>query len=84
MQMRTNSNAHQFKKNTKQFKFNPIQFQIQNSKFKFKQGGIDAAIARALAYAPYADLLWFETSDPSMEEAEVRDFEIRNSIFFSK
>ncbi|GBF89302.1 isocitrate lyase [Raphidocelis subcapitata] len=34
------------------------------------RGGIDAAIARGLAYAPYADLLWFETSDPSMEEAK--------------
>ncbi|KIZ05781.1 isocitrate lyase [Monoraphidium neglectum] len=34
------------------------------------KGGIDAAIARGLAYAPYADLLWFETSDPSMEEAK--------------
>lgn len=33
------------------------------------KGGIDAAIARGLAYAPHADLLWFETSDPSMEEA---------------
>jgi isocitrate lyase len=31
--------------------------------------GIDAAIARALAYAPYADLLWFETSKPDMAEA---------------
>ena len=31
--------------------------------------GIDAAIARALAYAPYADLLWFETSKPDMREA---------------
>jgi isocitrate lyase len=28
--------------------------------------GIDAAIARGLAYAPYADLLWFETSTPDM------------------
>ncbi len=35
------------------------------------KGGIDAAIARGLAYAPYADLLWFETSDPSMAEAKV-------------
>jgi isocitrate lyase len=32
-------------------------------------GGIDAAIARALAYAPYADLLWMETSTPNLEEA---------------
>jgi isocitrate lyase len=31
--------------------------------------GLDAAIARALAYAPYADLLWFETSTPDMGEA---------------
>ncbi len=33
-------------------------------------GGLDMAIARGLAYAPYADLLWFETSSPDLEEAE--------------
>ncbi len=33
--------------------------------------GIRQAIARALAYAPYADLLWFETSKPDVEEARV-------------
>jgi len=32
--------------------------------------GIEAAIARGLAYAPYADLLWFETSTPDLDEAE--------------
>ena len=32
--------------------------------------GIDAAIARGLAYAPYADLIWCETSTPDMAEAE--------------
>jgi len=32
-------------------------------------GGIDAAIARGLAYAPYADLLWCETSHPDLAEA---------------
>jgi isocitrate lyase len=32
--------------------------------------GIEAAIARGLAYAPYADLLWVETSTPDLEEAE--------------
>jgi len=37
--------------------------------FRF-QGGIDAAIARGLAYAPYADMIWCETSKPSLEEAE--------------
>jgi len=33
-------------------------------------GGIDCAIARALAYAPYADLLWCETSTPDIDEAK--------------
>jgi isocitrate lyase len=32
--------------------------------------GIEAAIARGLAYAPYADLIWCETSTPDMDEAE--------------
>jgi isocitrate/methylisocitrate lyase len=32
-------------------------------------GGIEMAIARALAYAPYADLLWMETSTPDLDEA---------------
>jgi isocitrate lyase len=32
-------------------------------------GGIDAAIARGRAFAPYADLLWMETSSPDLEEA---------------
>jgi isocitrate lyase len=31
--------------------------------------GIDQAIARGLAYAPYADLIWCETSEPNVEEA---------------
>jgi isocitrate lyase len=33
------------------------------------QNGLEAAVARALAYAPYADLLWFETSHPDLDEA---------------
>jgi isocitrate lyase len=36
--------------------------------FQF-QGGIEAAIARGLAFAPYSDLLWCETSKPDIEEA---------------
>jgi isocitrate lyase len=32
--------------------------------------GLEAAIARGLAYAPYADLLWCETSEPDLREAE--------------
>ncbi|MED4206231.1 isocitrate lyase [Neobacillus mesonae] len=31
--------------------------------------GLDQAIARGLAYAPYADLIWCETSEPNIEEA---------------
>ena len=33
------------------------------------RGGLDSAIARGLAYAPYADLIWCETSEPNIEEA---------------
>ncbi|MGR9105961.1 MAG: isocitrate lyase [Gammaproteobacteria bacterium] len=32
--------------------------------------GIDQAIARGIAYAPYADLLWCETAVPDLEEAK--------------
>src|SRR6266852_1282051 len=33
------------------------------------RGGIDSAIARGLAYAPYPDLIWCETSEPNIDEA---------------
>lgn len=33
------------------------------------KGGIECAIERALVYAPYADLIWCETSTPDIEEA---------------
>ncbi|NMH73655.1 isocitrate lyase [Bacillus sp. RO2] len=33
------------------------------------KAGIDQAIARGLAYAPYADLIWCETSEPNLEQA---------------
>ncbi len=35
------------------------------------RGGLQSAIARAIAYAPYADLLWCETSHPDLEEARL-------------
>ncbi len=35
------------------------------------KGGLQAAIARARSYAPYADLLWCETSKPNLEEARI-------------
>ncbi len=34
------------------------------------KNGIEAAIARAVAYAPYADMVWCETSKPDMEQAK--------------
>src|SRR5205807_8823400 len=33
------------------------------------RAGLDSAIARAISYAPYADLIWCETSEPNLEEA---------------
>jgi isocitrate lyase len=39
--------------------------------FRIKPGcGVDYAIARGLAFAPYSDLLWWETSDPNLEDAQ--------------
>ncbi|MGN1402059.1 MAG: isocitrate lyase [Bacillus sp. (in: firmicutes)] len=34
------------------------------------KSGLDQAIARGLAYAPYADLIWCETSEPNLEQAQ--------------
>src|ERR1700690_798514 len=33
------------------------------------RGGIESAIARGIAYAPYSDLIWCETSEPNLEGA---------------
>jgi isocitrate lyase len=38
--------------------------------FFYVKGGTDYAIAKALSYADYADVLWFETSQPDLKEAE--------------
>ncbi len=39
--------------------------------FRLRAGaGVEHAIARGLAYAPYADMLWWETSEPNLEEAK--------------
>ncbi|MHB8606520.1 MAG: isocitrate lyase [Thermoplasmatota archaeon] len=37
----------------------------------FVKPSIDSSIARCLAYAPYADMLWFESSHPDVDEARV-------------
>ena len=33
------------------------------------RGGLDSAISRAISYAPYADLIWCETSTPDLDDA---------------
>ena len=42
------------------------------------QAGIEQAIARGLAYAPYADLIWCETSEPNLNEAKLFADSIRD------
>jgi isocitrate lyase len=37
--------------------------------FYYVENGIEASVARALAYAPFADLLWMETGKPDLDEA---------------
>ena len=37
--------------------------------FHVSRGGLDAAIARGLAFAPYADMVWCETAEPDLPEA---------------
>ncbi len=38
--------------------------------FHWVKGGVEAAIARGLSYAPYADMVWCETSRPDLEQAK--------------
>jgi len=39
--------------------------------FYYVKDGLDQAISRGLAYAPYSDLIWCETAKPSLEEAKI-------------
>jgi len=39
--------------------------------FYYVKNGLDQAISRGLAYAPYSDLIWCETSKPDLQEAKV-------------
>ena len=38
--------------------------------FHYVKDGLDQAISRGLAYAPYSDLIWCETGKPNLEEAK--------------
>lgn len=40
-------------------------------------GGIDAAVTRALIFAPYSDLIWLETKTPDLEQARTFARKIR-------
>ena len=49
--------------------------------FRIKPGkGVEYAIARGLAYAPYSDLLWWETSEPDLGEAQEFATELRRQF----
>ncbi|MBA2711078.1 MAG: isocitrate lyase [Tatlockia sp.] len=39
--------------------------------FYYVKNGIEQAISRGLSYAPYADLIWFETSKPDIDQARM-------------
>jgi isocitrate lyase len=44
------------------------------------EAGLDAAIARGLAYAPFADMLWCETSTPDLDQARAFADAIRSEF----
>ncbi len=70
---RTDTNAAKFLVNDVDEYDHPFidrtQARTSEGYFHFK-GGIKAAIARGLAYAPYCDLIWCETSHPDLDEAK--------------
>ncbi len=68
---RTDANAaklitNDFDKNDKPF----LTGERSPEGFYYVKQGIDQAISRGLAYAPYADLIWCETASPNLEEAK--------------
>ena len=48
--------------------------------FYYVKDGLDQAISRGLAYAPYSDLIWCETAKPSLEEAKTFATAIHNKF----
>ena len=47
-----------------------VQGEMRKDGFYNYTGGVDAAISRGLVYAPYADVVLYETSEPSVDEAK--------------
>ena len=69
---RTDANAaklitNDFDKNDKQF----LTGKRSPEGFFYVKCGIDQAISRGLAYAPYSDLIWCETAKPDLKEAKI-------------
>jgi len=48
--------------------------------FHYVKAGLDQAISRGLAYAPYSDLIWCETAKPNLEEAKTFATAIHNKF----
>ena len=48
--------------------------------FYYVRAGLDQAISRGLAYAPYSDLIWCETAKPNLEEAKTFATAIHNKF----
>ena len=48
--------------------------------FYYVKEGLDQAISRGLAYAPYSDLIWCETAKPNLEEAKTFATAIHNKF----
>jgi len=48
--------------------------------FYYVKAGLDQAISRGLAYAPYSDLIWCETAKPNLEEAKTFATAIHNKF----
>ena len=48
--------------------------------FYYVKAGLDQAISRGLAYAPYSDLIWCETAKPNLEEAKTFASAIHNKF----
>ncbi len=48
--------------------------------FYYVKDGLDQAISRGLAYAPYSDLIWCETAKPNLEEAKTFATSIHNKF----
>jgi len=48
--------------------------------FYYVKNGLDQAISRGLAYAPYSDLIWCETAKPDLKEAKIFAEAIHNKF----